>query len=46
MDKGSCTPTGGGQAHDNMMPTLTINFILSLYGIFLYQVKVGLEPPP
>lgn len=25
---------GGGQPHDNMMPTLTISFIISLYGYF------------
>ena len=26
--------TGGSQAHDNMMPFLCVNFILSLYGVF------------
>ncbi|PWV98850.1 microcystin-dependent protein [Hoeflea marina] len=26
--------SGGNQAHDNMMPTLCVNFIVSLYGIF------------
>ncbi|MFB4330057.1 phage tail protein [Paenibacillus sp. CR_12] len=25
---------GGGQPHDNMMPTTTISFIISLYGVF------------
>jgi microcystin-dependent protein len=28
---------GGGQPHDNMMPYLTINFIISLFGIFPSQ---------
>jgi microcystin-dependent protein len=30
-------PTGGSQPHDNMMPFLTISFILSLFGIFPTQ---------
>jgi microcystin-dependent protein len=29
--------TGGGSAHNNMMPFLTLNFIIALFGIF---------PPP
>jgi len=29
--------SGGSQPHDNMMPYLTINFIISLYGIFPTQ---------
>lgn len=28
------SPIGGSQPHENMMPYLAINFILSLYGIF------------
>jgi len=28
---------GGSQPHDNMMPFLTINFILSLFGVFPSQ---------
>jgi microcystin-dependent protein len=30
--------SGGSQPHDNMMPFLTINFIISLYGIYPSQV--------
>lgn len=30
-------PAGGSQPHDNMMPFLTINFIISLFGIFPSQ---------
>lgn len=30
-------PDGGSQPHDNMVPFLTINFILSLFGIFPSQ---------
>lgn len=30
-------PAGGSQPHDNMMPYLPINFIISLYGIFPQQ---------
>jgi microcystin-dependent protein len=29
---------GGGQAHDNMQPYLSVNFIISLFGIFPSQV--------
>lgn len=29
--------TGGSQPHDNMLPFLTVNFILSLFGIFPSQ---------
>ncbi|MGE5704362.1 MAG: phage tail protein [Clostridia bacterium] len=28
------SPVGGNQPHDNMMPTTTISFIISLYGVF------------
>ncbi|MGQ0587951.1 MAG: phage tail protein [Sphingosinicella sp.] len=28
------SPTGGSQPHDNMVPYLCINFIISLFGIF------------
>ncbi|WP_284638160.1 phage tail protein [Paenibacillus silviterrae] len=34
MNAGAIESIGGGQAHDNMMPTLTISFIISLYGVF------------
>lgn len=27
-------PTGGGQAHDNMQPYLSLNFVIALAGIF------------
>jgi microcystin-dependent protein len=30
-------PTGGSQPHDNMIPFLCINYIISLFGVF---------PPP
>ena len=30
-------PVGGSQPHDNMMPYLCINFIISLYGIYPTQ---------
>ena len=30
----SVTPMGGSQPHDNMIPFLVINFIISLFGIF------------
>lgn len=32
-----CQPTGGGQAHENRMPYLAINYIISLFGIFPSQ---------
>jgi len=34
MDASSCTTTGGSQPHNNMMPYLTLNFIIALQGIF------------
>jgi microcystin-dependent protein len=37
MDPAACGPSGGNQPHDNMVPFLTINFILSLFGIFPSQ---------
>lgn len=30
----SVVPTGGSQAHDNMQPYLTLNFVIALQGIF------------
>jgi microcystin-dependent protein len=30
-------PAGGSQPHDNRMPYLTVNFIISLFGIFPSQ---------
>lgn len=37
MDPAAIGPAGGSQPHDNMVPFLTINFILSLFGIFPSQ---------
>mgnify|MGYP000036760366 CR=1 FL=1 len=34
MNPGAITISGGSQPHDNMMPFLAVNFIISLYGIF------------
>jgi microcystin-dependent protein len=34
MDSAALQSAGGSQPHDNMLPFLTINFILSLFGIF------------
>ncbi len=31
---GTAGPTGGSQPHNNMQPTLTVNFIIALQGIF------------
>jgi microcystin-dependent protein len=33
----SITPEGGNQPHDNFMPYLCVDFIISLYGIFPSQ---------
>lgn len=38
MDPGAIGRAGGSQPHDNMMPFLVINFILSLFGVFPSQV--------
>jgi microcystin-dependent protein len=37
MDPAACGSSGGSQPHDNMVPFLAINFILSLFGIFPSQ---------
>jgi microcystin-dependent protein len=37
MNPGAMQPSGGSQPHDNMVPFLCINFILSLFGIFPSQ---------
>lgn len=34
MSPQALQPAGNGQSHDNMLPFLTINFIISLFGIF------------
>jgi microcystin-dependent protein len=34
MNSGSITPTGGGQAHNNMAPFSTLGFCIALQGIF------------
>jgi microcystin-dependent protein len=37
IDASSVTPAGGSQPHTNMQPSLALNFIISLYGIFPSQ---------
>ena len=37
MNAGMASIVGGSQPHDNMMPYLTVTFILSLFGIFPQQ---------
>lgn len=37
MDPAAIGSTGGSQPHDNMVPFLAVNFILSLFGIFPSQ---------
>jgi microcystin-dependent protein len=37
MDPGAVGSAGGSQPHDNMIPFLVINFILSLFGVFPSQ---------
>ena len=37
MDPAALQPAGGSQPHDNMVPFLAVNFILSLFGIFPSQ---------
>jgi microcystin-dependent protein len=34
MNIGALTPQGKSQAHNNMQPYLTLNFIIALQGIF------------
>ena len=37
LDPAAISPSGGSQPHDNMVPFLVINFILSLFGVFPSQ---------
>lgn len=37
MNTAALTATGGSQPHDNMMPALAINFIISLWGVYPSQ---------
>ena len=37
MDPAALQPAGGSQPHDNMVPFLAVNFIISLFGIFPSQ---------
>jgi microcystin-dependent protein len=37
MNSSSIGPAGGSQPHDNMMPFLVVNFVISLFGIFPSQ---------
>lgn len=37
MNQGAVGSAGGSQPHDNMMPYLVVNFIISLFGIFPSQ---------
>src|SRR5260221_14242548 len=37
LNAGAIGSTGGSQPHDNMIPFLCVNFILSLFGIFPSQ---------
>ena len=37
MDPAAIGPAGGSQPHDNMVPFLAVNFILSLFGVFPSQ---------
>jgi microcystin-dependent protein len=37
MDPAAIGPSGGSQPHDNMIPFLCVNFILSLFGVFPSQ---------
>lgn len=34
MNNTAVSSAGGSQSHDNMMPSLVINFIIALYGIY------------
>jgi microcystin-dependent protein len=34
MNPAVISPTGGSQPHDNFMPYLCVDFIISLFGIF------------
>ena len=37
MNASSITQTGGNQPHDNIQPSLCLNFIISLFGVFPSQ---------
>ena len=37
MNAGALATTGGSQPHDNLMPYLALNFIISLFGVYPSQ---------
>ncbi|MFD2368661.1 phage tail protein [Brevibacillus sp. GCM10020057] len=37
MSPAAIAPAGGSQPHENMMPSLVVNFIISLYGVYPSQ---------
>jgi microcystin-dependent protein len=37
MNSFALAPVGGSQPHDNMLPYLAVNFIISLFGYFPTQ---------
>ncbi len=37
MPAGAMQQTGGNQPHENLMPFLTVNFIIALYGVYPTQ---------
>ncbi|GLC86990.1 phage tail protein [Lysinibacillus piscis] len=37
MNANASSSVGGNQPHDNMMPSVTVSFIISLYGVFPSQ---------
>lgn len=34
MDNGALSSSGGGQGHENMMPSLAVNFMIALTGVY------------
>jgi microcystin-dependent protein len=34
MNAGTIASAGGSQPHDNMLPFLALNFIISLFGVY------------
>jgi microcystin-dependent protein len=45
MDAAAVGPAGGSQPHDNMIPFLVVNFIISMFGVFPTPTSGGGDDP-
>jgi microcystin-dependent protein len=39
LNDGACAPTGNGQAHENYMPSLVLNFCICIGSPFIFPLR-------